>query len=109
MLVRSQNGSTAFFSGHLCPPQRPPWQITTDPMTLRLPPGRRKREVRQQFRSWPAETVSEALMIHTLTTIGRRKLNSDNKSEHPYGTLAGGSPAPYSRTQIGRASCRERG
>ena len=29
-------------------------------------------------------------MIHTLTTIGRRKLNSDNKSEHPYGTLAGG-------------------
>ena len=28
-------------------------------------------------------------MIHTLTTIGRRKLNSDNKSEHPYGTLAG--------------------
>ena len=46
-------------------------------------------------------------MIHTLTTIGRRKLNSDNKSEHPYGTLAGGRKVGKKTQGPSRALIRE--
>src|ERR1017187_9178167 len=108
MLVRSQNGSTAFFSGQLCPPQRPPWQITTDPMTLRLPPGQNEERGattnpflagRDRFggaddshthHHWPQE-AQQRQQISTHTAPWPAVERSERRLKD--------RPAPYSRTQ----------